>query len=183
MWSVPPIFAGKTVAVFATGPSLTKEQCEDVQHLPAVAVNDAYRLAPWADVLYAADGEWWRHHPDALKFEGLKVSCMSSSPVHQLQQGGVEGFDERLTHIRTGGNSGYQAIHLAIQAKASRVLLYGFDMHGEHFFGRHPAPLRNTEPEHYVRWLPRFAALNGRGAEIINCTPGSALTCFTFAGV
>jgi hypothetical protein len=181
-WSVPPIFAGKTVAVFATGPSLTREQCDGWDG-PSVVVNDAFRLKPEAEVLYAADGQWWRENKDALEFKGLKVTCMASCQddrVMLLQQAGIEGFDDRPTHLRTGGNSGYQAIHVAIQAKAKTIKLFGFDMHGTHFFGKHKAPLRNTEPEHFAHWAPRFDALNGRGSEIINCTPGSALTCFPF---
>jgi hypothetical protein len=185
MWAVPPIFAGHTVAIFGTGPSLKQVMCDEVSHLPCVCVNDAFRMAPWGDVLYAADVEWWQRNPDAYNFDGLKVTCMASMKdkrVNVLQQGGLEGFDPRLTHIKTGGNSGYQAIHFAIHAKAKRILLYGFDMHGDHFFGKHKPPLRNTAAEHYDGWIARFPALMGRGSEIINCTPGSALKCFPFHG-
>ena len=35
-----------------------------------IAVNDAWRLAPWADILYACDGRWWRHHKGVPEFTG-----------------------------------------------------------------------------------------------------------------
>lgn len=136
-------------------------------------------------MLYAADVGWWNYHAQtALKFEGLKVTCQSSVPfksVMLLKQSGAEGFDPDPSSLRTGGNSGYQAIHIAIHAKAKRILLLGFDMHdkaGHHWFGKHPKPLRTTETNTYRIWSERFGGLLDRGAEIINCTPGSALTCF-----
>lgn len=184
-WSVPRMWAGRTVLVMATGPSIP----DLVRQLPpnragaaSVAVNDAFRLAPWADMLYAADPAWWRHHAqDALRFAGLKATANDSCEfraVRALTPTGVQGFDEDPGCVRTGGNSGYQAVHVAIHAGASRVLLLGFDMHGGHYFGNHPPGLSNTSEATYQSWLERFDALNGRGAEIVNCTPGSALTCF-----
>lgn len=189
------MWEGKTVAVIATGPSLTRKQVDAVRDLPCIAVNDnaidvlrdgvmQFAMAPWADLLYAADYEWWAQYPQARAFPGLKVTCMDSAErlgVLVLEQTGTKGFDPNPSCIRTGGNSGYQAVHVAIHAKAKRILLLGFDMHaknGAHWFGRHPPRLRNTEPESYPGWVERFEALKGRGSEIINCTPGSALRCF-----
>lgn len=180
----PWLTPSPTVVVMATGPSLTPAQCHLVRQagVAAIAVNDAYRLAPWADVLYAADAQWWHAHAqDALKFSGLKLTAdrtVTYRHVIKMKQTGKEGYDPEPGCVRTGGNSGYQALHVAIQAGARRVVLLGYDMGGAHFFGRHPHPLRNT-PEHaFANWIRRFPALNGRGAEIVNCTPGSALTCY-----
>lgn len=150
--------------------------------LPTIAVNDAFTVAPWADMLYAADAKWWIYHcQTALKFEGLKVTAQNALPykaVMLLEQTGVTGFDPDPMKIRTGGNSGYQAIHIAIHAGAARILLLGFDMRGDHFFGKHPKGLRNPDPNSFKNWIQRFPALRNRGAEIINCTPGSALDAF-----
>jgi hypothetical protein len=147
-----------------------------------VAVNDAFRLAPAADVLYAADSQWWDvNAQEALKFQGIKLTAdktVAYRKVVKLKQTGLEGYDPEPGCVRTGGNSGYQAVHVAIQAGAKRILLLGFDMTGTHFFGRHKAPLRNTPEPSFANWIQRFPALIGRGAQIINCTPGSALRCF-----
>lgn len=160
--------------------------------MPAVAVNDngidvirngsvVTAMAPWADLLYASDCQWWRvNAQQALKFEGLKVSCseVEFRSVHHLRNTGIDGFDSNPENVRTGGNSGYAALHIAIHARAARILLLGFDMGGAHWFGRHGFGLRNTDPGTFSRWIPRFATLVNKGSEIINCTPGSALKCF-----
>lgn len=184
-WSVPKMWEGKTVAILASGPSMSQEVADAVRakNVPTIVINDTFRLAPWADMLYAADSGWWDHHAQtALKFEGLKVTahdCTVYRAVLCLRQSGVEGFDPHPKKIRTGGNSGYQALHVAIQAGAKRVALFGYDMGGgKHWFGAHPPPLRNTDPNSYAVWVERFKGLIGHGAEIVNCTPKSAITCF-----
>lgn len=191
-WSVPPIWRGDTVAILASGPSMSQPVADRVRAagLPAIVVNSTFRLAPWADMLYAADAGWWAHNPDALGFAGLKVSVSPVNGVCRLRNTGVLGFDPDPTAVRTGGNSGYQAVHIAAQAGAARILLLGFDMtaaRGSHWHGDHPAPLRNTEREHYSLWTTHFGLLalelDARGIEVLNCTPGSALTCFSFANI
>jgi hypothetical protein len=149
--------------------------------IPAIAVNDTYLLAPWADMLYAADAQWWERHPAAKEFAGLKVSVSAVPGILQLQNSGTDGFEPHRMAIRTGGNSGYQALHIAIHAGARAALLCGFDMSnkaGLHWHGAHPAPLRNTDDHSYVKWAQRFSALRDRGTDVINTTPGSAITCF-----
>lgn len=175
-----PVWRGDTVAVIATGQSLTQDQVDRAKGLRVIVVNDAFRLAPWADMLYAADARWWQHNPDALAFTGKKLCAQPHRPegVFYIQSSGVGGFDPDPARIRTGGNSGYQAIHVAIHQGATKIILLGFDMHGTHYFGPHKAPLRNTHEVSFRLWRERFSALNNRGAEIINCTPGSKLRAF-----
>ena len=57
------------VVVAATGPSLTPAVAAEVRRARwplekcrVVAVNDAYRLLPYADILYACDERWWEVH-------------------------------------------------------------------------------------------------------------------------
>jgi hypothetical protein len=189
MWSVPKLWPGGTVAVMASGPGMTQKVADEVYAagVPAIVVNSTYRLAPWAQMLYAADPEWWLYESNrtALKFPGLRVSCQPVAGVHQLRNSGIHGFDPDPACVRTGGNSGYQALHVAAHAGAARVLLCGFDMQetrGEaHWHGKHPHGLRNTPAETYARWRDRFAAmapiLAERGVDVVTVTP-SALTCF-----
>ena len=82
--------------------------------------------------------------------------------------------------IHYGSNSGFQAINLAMLMGAKTVLLVGFDFHGSHFFGTHPAELGNPV---FADFLPEFnyAAENlPPEYSIINCTEGSHLGCFPF---
>lgn len=186
-WCVPPMWSGRTVAVLASGASMSLQVAEQVRAagVPAVVVNETFRLALWAPLLYAADADFWRARPEALAFGGHKVTAsrsVESELVRVLQVDGAEGFTPDPTRIRTGGNGGFAALHIAMQAGARRVLLCGLDLRGEHWHGRHGAPLRNPTPELFGLWRAAFSSLvapaRERGVDVVNCSPGSALTCF-----
>jgi hypothetical protein len=183
-WTIPREWAGRTVAVLASGPSMSEAAADKVRErrIPAVVVNNTFRLAPWADLLYAADAAWWAQTPKAFGFDGLKVSCEPVRGLLHLRNAGRFGYSDDADCVHTYGNSGAQAIQIAAKAGAARILLLGFDMHGTHWHGLHPKPLRNTTPElmgawcHNMKQLATELAL--RAVDVLNCTPGSALTCF-----
>ena len=161
-----------------------------------IAVNDAYRLAPWADMLYGCDEKWWAWHDGAPGFAGIKVAlkwCAENNRFHDrwtaenwpgiraMASTGNTGLELRPGYLRTGGNSGYQAINLAVQLGAARILLLGYDAGGgtgNHWFGQHPAP----QDTPFKTWLDAFGTLPGplkaAGVEVVNCTPGSAIEVF-----
>jgi hypothetical protein len=95
------------------------------------------------------------------------------------------GFSRRQDVIHYGHNSGFQALNLAILLGAARIVLVGFDMRivdgRRHFHGDHPHPLINADPRRFVPHFERAAASLPVGVEILNATPGSALTCFPAA--
>lgn len=157
-------------AVLATGPSMSQSVADSVRgRCKAIAVSDAYRLAPWADVLVSSDRGWWRHHkPEfaGLKFSGVPVDGIPLAPA-----------------VVSGSNSGLIALQVAVSLGAKKVLLLGFDMHGSHFFGPHPSPLRNTKAQRFEVFKRQFADYRPRGVHIFNCTPGSALTCYPMANL
>lgn len=183
-WTVPRLWPGQTIAVFGSGPSMSQAVADAVlaADVPAIAVNDTYKLAPWAAILFSADLTWWRFHMEHVAgFRGLKVCSQPGRPlpgVQRIKLSGDFGFDPDPSCIRFGGNSGYQAVHIGIHTGAAKILLCGFDMHGTHFFGKHPEPLRNPHENRFARWIKRFKDLRDCGAEIINCTPDSALPWF-----
>lgn len=186
MWSVPPIWRGQTVAILASGPSMSAEVAEQLRGVTCIAINNTFRLAPWAAMLYAADRAWWLHrdNADAKHFRGLRctISREQDGPppagVLSLLSSGVIGFDPDPGRIRTGGNSAYQAAHVAAHAGAARILLAGCDLQGGHWHPEHPAELMQTNDIAFSRWLERWPGIAESGAEIINVTPGSALKCF-----
>lgn len=158
----------RTFAVLATGPSMSQSVADSVRSLPVVAVSDAWTLAPQAMALVSSDKAWWDVHPEAHAFAGRKF-CASAVSVS-----GVESLPGT-----SGWNSGLLAIRVALHLGAERVLLLGFDMRGDHFFGRHPEPLKNSEPKHFDRFRRQFAGWAvPAGREIINCTPGSMLDTY-----
>lgn len=157
---VAPEWHGQTVVLLGGGPSLTTAQVEQVRRahesgeVRCIAINDAYLLAPWADVHYAADARWHRWHTAGVEkavlgltahqvrdqwtaFAGQKCSIDAGSltvadeSVHVLRNANGEGHSFGLSldpgALVTGRNSGFQALNLAVLAGAARVLLLGFD--------------------------------------------------------
>lgn len=199
-----PHWAGRTVIVAATGPSLSDSApLVAASGLPIIAVSDAYKVLPDADILYSCDKDWWDHHEGAKSFKGERWSshCLDPKSKDQklftaalwklnLVEGRYKpGFSFNPHYIHYGTNSGFQAVNLAIILGAKRVLLVGFDMKGKksgpkdkyevyHFFGQHRGKLRNTPPASHIPCFVRAAPLIDNRVEIINCTEGSALPCF-----
>lgn len=180
--------------VAAPGPSLTEEVAQQCRGVPVIAVQDAYKRIPWADVLYGCDALWWEHHNGCADFAGEKWSSHDPDTNDKTEARDrygvhlVEGrpgvgfsFDD---WIHYGSNSGFQAINLAIHFGCTRILLCGFDMRSidgrRHFFGGHPVELGRSDGD-YERFIPTFetaAKLLPPHVEVINVTPGSALRCF-----
>lgn len=193
--SVPRLWPGETVVCLASGPSLTREDVNACRgRAKVIAVKDCIRLAPWADALYGSGkdtfGRWWQTNGPSLQFNGLRFSldpdAAAWSTVLQFDANDVTGLDDRPTHLRTGRNSGYAAINLAVHLGARRIVLLGYDLQegpsGEQrWFGSHPWGTRSWgELGAYLREI--FATLvepaRTRGIEIINATRRSALSCF-----
>ena len=194
-WVAPRLWPGETFVCLGGGPSLSPHQVAAVRwQARVIAINDSYRLAPWAEVLYACDARWWDWHDGAPSFAGLKVSqdaklAHTHPDVRLLRATGVDGFDPHPGNLRTGKNGGYQAIHPAVHLGAAKIVLLGYDMRPAegrtHWHDGHPV---RTRPEVYGdTMLPRFATLTGPlaklGVKVINATPNSALDVFPRASL
>jgi len=183
-------WSGHRAVIVASGPSavdqpvdLARDRCK------VIAINNSWRLAPWADVLYASDAAWWREN-DHGGFCGLRVSRSDVPGVHRVHLRGVEGayhndmvFEEPGT-IGAGGSSGFQALNLAVQFGARDIALVGFDARvdlGVHWHGRHERtgnPTGSTAAI-WAHHLDRQAgALAAHGVRVVNCSSVSALTAY-----
>lgn len=183
-----------TVIVAATGPSLTAEVCGALMNQRVVAVNDAWRLLPWADVLYGGDADWWEVHGGVPGFVGEKWSAHDDEGNPKKAEAALyglrlvrgrdaPGFSADRDFVHYGGNSGFQGVNLALHKGGNPVVLVGFDMKTKggkrHFFGDHPAGLGNqSRYEDFVAAYKVAAKELPAGVRIINATPGSALRCF-----
>lgn len=165
-----------TVVVMASGQSLTAQDVEYVKiareenRVKAVIAvsNVGLDLAPWADALVSHDTKWWAMNINATQFSGRRF-CRSHWP-------NVEAY---VPNPKGGCNSGYMAMQVARDIyKADKIILLGFDMHGTHYFGKHPTGLRNTTNERFLAHIGQFNSWVG--PEVINCTPNSALKKFPF---
>src|SRR4051812_43958873 len=62
IFSVPRSWEGQTCVILAGGPSLKNENLAllDAYHPRVIAINDSWKLRPYASVLYFCDLEWWQ---------------------------------------------------------------------------------------------------------------------------
>lgn len=188
-----------TVFCFATGPSLTQEDVDLCRGKGVcVAVNDAHRLAPWADWLWSNDRYWWGHYSGVPEFKGKKGAIEHTPGRHCKSYGkwGVQVFRNTGHHgvetepdgVRTcGQNSGGSALNLAVHLGARRIVMLGYNCgvpeNKRHFFGDHPSPLSNRSD--FVNWRRAFetmrAPLEALGIEVLNCTPNTSISAFQTA--
>lgn len=184
------------MALVASGPSLRKS---DVEYLRGkcrvIVINDNFKLAPWADALYACDSVWWeRNRPE---FSGLK--CTQYSLANQRKRDedlrvaklvGAHAFGGKAAAglsldpdvVHYGDNSGFQAMSVAFHLGARRMILLGYDLQRTggkaHWFGDHPKGLNNLG--NLNNWAKHHDALAAdlarEGVEVINCTRETALT-------
>ena len=158
-----------TWALLAPGPSASADQAERVRGLRLGVVGCAYQLAPWADFIASTDAAWWRKYPEAKNLPGLKFSMHHVAGVTKVAIPGLGVC-----------NSGVLALECAKRQGAERILLFGFDMHGSHFFGRYENGLSNTTDAKRAVHFRQYEAWRKANPqiEVINCTAGSALRCF-----
>lgn len=185
----------RVAVIIGGGPSITQEQIGIIQKAHkkgsvfAIAINDAYQLAPWADVLYVCDSVWWKwHYENTKEFRGLRITRSLAAEKRYPDLIWIEGephdqgLSKRQDSIVNGRIGGYQAINLAVNFGAKKILLIGYDMRNigglSHWFGDHPnnqRPFWKNRIEHFKNMLPD---LKERNITVINCTPGSALDAF-----
>lgn len=185
-----PDWSGETCAIVASGPSVDREVVESLKgNCRVVVVNNSFNLAPWADMLYAADGKWWDANPEGRSFVGLKVTpdLQASLRYKQLKLinlvTGNETLENRISLERgligRGGNSAFQALNLCVQFGAGPIVMHGFDFCGEHWHGPHPRNLRNPRPYSLEKWARILDAqaenLKTMRVEVLNASEVSVL--------
>lgn len=197
-WTVPRVWPGETVALLGGGASLTQADVDRLRgRCHVIAINDAFLLAPWADCLWFTDARWidGEKANERWKGPGNRAEVDASPIPLKATRAEVQGF-LRLHHERTaalalqpnavaGSSGGANAMNLAYHLGPRRQLLLGFDMRPGHWHDRHKVP---SKVANYTTRFPdemarMGAALVARGVGVVNCTPGSALTCFPMASL
>ena len=188
-----PDWSGKPAVLVASGPSASAVELDRARGLAHVlAINESWRLAPWADAVYGADFRFWLAKAGLPDFAGLKITGEERAArdwpdIHAIKL--RRGFDRIVTDelgvVGWGGNSGFHAVNLAVQFGARRLVLVGYDMHveaGLHWHGPHPKGFNNPNPKSIERWRRMLDAvaldLAGLGVGVINCSPSSALKAY-----
>ena len=153
-------------------------------------MNRTWAWAPWADVLYGCDIQWWRsaEAPGSGAFPGLRITQDArGESLGLLRVPGESGPGLSLDphRIHFGNNSGFQAMNLAVHLGARLIALLGFDMdvsRGTHWHGDHGEGLKNPTDYLVAAWRRHFADavpdLRQAGVTVVNCSRRTALTCF-----
>jgi len=186
------MWPGETVVLIGGGPSLDDGQISHIKgKAKTIGINDAYRIAPWINVLYACDLKWWLWHRE----ETLELTCLKITPDKEaatrfkdltyISGHHGEGLAAKPDQVVYGKNSGYQALNVAVHTGAKRIILIGFDQrfpkNRSHWFGDHPDKVRSVYSNWRGNWESVVEPLKKLGVEVINCTPKSALTVFPMA--
>lgn len=195
-------WTGGTAVIVCSGESLTVEQCDSVKAWRVaaskryvIAVNTSFRRAPFADVLYGCDWRWWKaKEKDVTYFEEalqtfrkdqmwvLEPRAAKELGINSVKSAKREGLSKLRDTINEGGNSGYQAIGLAVLAGVKKIIIIGMDMRGGHWHGDHPSGINARLP--FSVWLKNFgplaADLKAAQIEVVNSTPNSSLKVFPY---
>ncbi len=171
-----------TVVCIASGPSLTADDVERVRQWrhaegqdygrAVIVTNTTFRIAPWADLLYARDRQWWLTYVDevATTFAGERASLGELRPQFGLIPAGA------FEHYN---NSGAAAISLAAHRGAVKIVMLGYDCQHTngrtHWHGDHPPTLGNAGSVHV--WMDGFRALAAALADVtvINASRATAI--------
>lgn len=163
-----------------------------------IVVNRTWELLPSADVLYAADHQFYATYIAGIRphFKGELWTqdkgwigrkrwgdVARDWGLHVVTSIGGAGLHPDPETVYQHGNSGAQAICLAVLFGARRIVLSGFDMQRtasqSHWHGDHVASLSNGNPTSFIRHFETLAPeLVGAGVIVLNCSRSTALTCF-----
>ena len=190
-----PDWRGETIVIVGTGPSAASADLSLLRgRARIIAIKSSWKLVPFADALYGVDRGWWLAQQGAPGFRGLKFTpSPTAARLYKLTQVTLRPVETIMVDtvgvigcgLRSGGGySGFQAINLAVQFGARRIVLVGFDMtlaRGAHWCPQEQGVSRPDaiRTETWRRSLDGCAAVFERlGIEVLNATPHSALTAY-----
>lgn len=192
-WRVPREWAGEPAFILGGGASLKGFDASRLRGRGRIiAVNDAgIDLAPFADVLYFADGmsRWFGWNRDRLHlFRGryvvtraVDLVTVDGVTIRRLWREKTAALSRDPTKL-AGICGGSNALNLAFHFGCNPIYLLGFDMHGGHWHDNHKAPARDRFQADFIPALERMGVeLAIEGVRVFNCNLSSALGCFPFA--
>ena len=190
-WTVPDIWKGGECFILGGGPSLKKEDVARLEGRRVIAVNMAFTLADWIDVMFFGDAGFLKNYGlsnGLMDWPGLKVT---TAPAHLKRdwlrvvqrKNGPRGLSKNPNWLWWNLSSGACAINLAFLFGVKRIVLLGFDMrkvdarNNWHDVYRGAGQKAHHNP--YGKFVGRFAAiadaLKAHGVECLNATPNTAL--------
>lgn len=199
-----PDWQGQYAAIIGGGNSIKRSEIELLRNrLKVVVINEGCKLAPWADVLYSCDADWWRINRGRTEFTGLRITQdavavkeftnLRKIDLREKKPGEYVEYllMDRYGEVGSGQCSGFQALNLIAQWGVRGVALLGFDAcRVENKIHWHPdygttvrnTPMRNPDNSVFIawkRWMEAAAQpLAALGIEVVNCSMVSTIGCF-----
>lgn len=181
--------SSNTWACIASGPSLCKEDVDYCREKGwrLLSVNTSWELAPDSNIIYASDYRWWERYHEKVNRESTAElytanhKAAAEFGLNRVQLIPGAGYSDRQGYIYTGSLSGFQAIQLAGQQGADRIILLGYDMKHAggktHWHGDHPLGWPNCPKlDNQIAGFSKLAEQSP--VPIINATRDTALECF-----
>jgi len=215
-WTVPRAWEGGTCIILGGGPSMVKQfeipqsVVQDVytgrstpdvyspymkaihdQHV--IAVNVAYRIGSWIDVMFFGDDSTWKEEKEELiKFKGLRVTCATGCDDDtrlkflKRDQRKRTGITTNPSMLAWNSNSGAAAINLAVHFGVKRIILFGFDMqldegqnqHWHKFYKTKITEVGTSFRRHLTNFPQIRSDLDALKIQVLNANPDSAIKYF-----
>lgn len=188
-----PDWRGESVAIVGAGPSIKGMDLSILRdRIHVIAIKVAVDLCPWAEVCYGCDAPWWIDRKGLPKFGGIKIfHGIAANQFSNMRRCEIELSKDNILvdepmRIGNGGNSGFQALNLAVQFGATDIVLVGLDCHdrgGLHWYGRNTwLNANNPMGTNFVRWLKGFDVakkdLSKMGVNVVNASMESEIKSF-----
>jgi hypothetical protein len=166
--------------------------------------NDAFLVAPDAQLLHACNWQWWDARWEQVKdlpcekWTTRKESAEKYG-INYIGEVNERGLSRDPSILHHGHSSGYQLVGMAYRAGFERIVLLGYDLRyapdydgrnrqigsgPRHFFGEYQRELQHWPSVQvnggvHTELVDLYRSVAEQGlVEIINCTPDSALDCF-----
>ncbi len=190
-WAIPREWAGERCFILCNGESL-KAQRHLIPKLKGriIAIKEAVRLRPDADVLFVAAERAVDINPPLFKlFKGQYIIARNKVPTGYPDS--VKRICRTKDHAHLcelpdhvcGYDCGTSAINVAYHFGATEIILLGMDMTGNRWCnGEFDHPMPVIPNQHHARHksvLPDIAKdAKAKGIRIVNCSPTSVVTAF-----
>jgi hypothetical protein len=185
---IDKIWDNEIVYIIGGGPSLKNFDWNQLKGKKIIAINRAYEVLPWAEVLYWTDSRFYKwYKSDIDKLNNIKVTCRPFHNIPQdvilLKSNNYNKLDMRPSYISHGNNSGYGAINLAVKLGAKKIYLLGYDMNSKpnqsHWHSGYQSSHNHTI---YNKMISQFDGLPKElkelNIEVFNANPNSKLEVF-----
>jgi len=190
-WSIPREWPGARCFILCNGESI-RAQRHLIPQLTGriIAIKEAVRLRPDADVLFVAAERSVDIVPGLLPiFTGQYVIARNKLPANYPEY--VKRISRTKDHTQLcdlpdhvcGYDCGTSAINVAYHFGATEIILLGMDMTGDRWCnGEFAHPMPHIPKDHHRRHISVLPAIAKdairRGIRIVNCSPISAVQCF-----